>query len=362
MGEAAALHVRGVVLPDDEERDLYVVAGRLTYQPVPGAETVATGGWVLPGLVDAHCHVGLSPDGAVTEMEALLAQARTDRDAGALLIRDCGAPVDTRPLADRPDLPRIIRAGRHLARPKRYVRDIGIEVEPEQLPAAVEEQAAYGGGWVKLIGDWIDREVGDLAPLWPGDALCAAVDRAHAAGARVAVHVFGEEALPDLLAAGVDSVEHGTGLTDDLLATMARQGTALVPTLINIDNFPGIAETASKYPAYGARMRRLHGTARQRLRAAYEAGIPIYAGSDAGGGVEHGRVGEEIRALHAAGLPAAEALAAGSWAARAWLGLPGLAEGAPADLIVYPTDPRTDLRVLAAPTRTILRGRVVVRP
>jgi imidazolonepropionase-like amidohydrolase len=132
-----------------------------------------------------------------------------------------------------------------------------------------------------------------------------------------------------------------------------------VPTLINVDNFRGIADGATKYPAYAARMRRLHVTARHRLRAAREAGIPIYAGSDAGGGVAHGRVVDEIRALHAAGLPATEALAAGSWAARAWLGLPGLAEGAPADLIVYPTDPRTDLSVLTRPAATILRGRVV---
>jgi len=348
-----------VVLPDGEERDLYVAGGRLTYEPVRGAETVAGGGWVLPGLVDVHCHVGISPDGAVADEATLVAQAHTDRDAGALLIRDCGAPVDTRPLAERPDLPRIVRAGQHLARPKRYLRDIGVEVEPEELPAAAEQQARYGGGWVKLVGDWIDRDVGDLAPLWPADALAAAVARAHAAGARVAVHVFGAEALPDLLAAGVDSIEHGTGLSDALLGVMARQGTALVPTLINVDNFPRIADGAAKYPAYAERMRRLHGTARQRLRAAYEAGIPIYAGSDAGGGVEHGRVAEEIRALHAAGLPAGVALAAGSWAARSWLGLPGLVEGAPADLTVYPADPRTDLGVLARPSRIVLRGRVV---
>jgi imidazolonepropionase-like amidohydrolase len=357
--EAPALHVRGVVLPDDEERDLYVVGGRLTHDPVAGAETVATGGWVLPGLVDAHCHVGISAEGAVGEPDELVAQAHTDRDAGALLIRDCGVPVDTRPLLDRPDLPRIIRAGQHLARPKRYLRGLGVEVEPEELPAAAEEQARYGGGWVKLVGDWIDRSVGDLAPEWPAAAVAAAVRRAHAAGARVAVHVFGEEALPDLLAAGVDSVEHGTGLSGDLLDTMVRQRTALVPTLINIDNFPGIADGATKFPAYAERIRRLHRTARQRLRAAYEASVPIYAGSDAGGGVEHGRVADEIRALHAAGLPAEQALAAGSWAARSWLGLPGLVDGAPADLIVYPADPRKDLRVLAGPTRVLLRGRVV---
>ena len=86
----AALHVRGVLLPDGEERDLYAVDGRLTYEPVPGAETVADRGWVLPGLVDCHCHVGLAPGGAVTDEETLLRQAAQDRDAGALLLRDAG--------------------------------------------------------------------------------------------------------------------------------------------------------------------------------------------------------------------------------------------------------------------------------
>src|SRR5207248_5095056 len=122
---------------------------------------------------------------------------------------------------ERADLPRIIRAGRHLARPKRYLRDVGIEVEPDDLPGEAERQARWGDGWVKLIGDWIDRDRGDLAPCWPADALRETVDRAHAAGARVTVHVFGEEALDDLIAAGLDCIEHGTGLTERQLAAMA---------------------------------------------------------------------------------------------------------------------------------------------
>ena len=75
------------------------------------------GGWIIPGLVDAHCHVGLGAHGA-TDLDEAIAQAETERDAGALLLRDAGSPVDTRSLDDRDDLPRIIRAGRHLARPE----------------------------------------------------------------------------------------------------------------------------------------------------------------------------------------------------------------------------------------------------
>ena len=354
-----ALHLRGVVLPEAVERDIWVRDGRLTFEPVPGAETVGDRGWIVPGLVDAHCHIGLGPKGAVGDLDGLLAQAYAVRDAGALLVRDAGSPVNTAEFARRPDVPRVIRAGRHLARTRRYIPTVAVEVEPEQLPDAVAEQACRGDGWVKLVGDWIDRSAGDLTPEWPADALAEAVRRAHAAGVRVAVHTFDEEALPDLIAAGVDSIEHGTGLTDDTISAMVDHGTALVPTLINVENFPSFAAAATKYPAYAARMHRLHSTAHARIRAAYEAGVPVYAGSDAGGGIKHGQIVDEIRALYRMGMPAEEALGAASWAARRWLNRPGLDEGAPADLVLYAADPRKDLDTLAAPRRIVLRGRVV---
>ena len=69
-----------------------------------------------PGLVDAHCHVGIGRGGShVEDIDGLRAQALAERAAGVLALRDCGSPVDTRALDDEPDLPRIIRAGRHIA-------------------------------------------------------------------------------------------------------------------------------------------------------------------------------------------------------------------------------------------------------
>jgi len=70
---------------------------------------------------------------------------------------------------------------------------------------------------VKLVGDWIDRSVGDLAPLWSDDVLRAAIAAVHDEGVRVTAHVFSEDALPGLIAAGIDCIEHGTGLTDDTI-------------------------------------------------------------------------------------------------------------------------------------------------
>ncbi|WP_409333043.1 amidohydrolase family protein [Trujillonella humicola] len=338
--------------------------GHLTAEPVPGAETVSRGGFVLPGLVDAHCHVGIARGGGPVEtLDGLREQALAERDAGVLALRDCGSPVDTRALDDEPDLPRIIRAGRHLARTRRYLPGLGIELEPADLVAEVRVQARRGDGWVKLIGDWIDRSVGDLAPEWPADVLAAAIAAAHEEGAKVTAHTFGTDALPDLIRAGIDCVEHGTGLTEELIGEMAARGTAVVPTLVNVENFPGFAAAGEKrFPAYASTMRRLHASSGAVVRAAHEAGVPVFAGTDAGGGIDHGRVADEIRALADAGLPAEAALAAGSWAARTWLGLPNVVDGAPADLVVYDTDPRADLDVLARPSLTVLRGRVVARP
>jgi imidazolonepropionase-like amidohydrolase len=356
-----ALHLAGVVLPEGEHRDLWIRDGRITFEPVPGAETVSRGGWLVPGLVDAHCHVGIGRGGVpVEDLAGLRAQALDERAAGVLALRDCGSPIDTRALDDEPDLPTIVRAGRHIARPRRYIPGLSIEIEPEGLVEEVRTQARRGDGWVKLVGDWIDRGVGDLALEWPADVLAAAITAAHEERARVTAHTFGTDALPDLITAGIDCIEHGTGLTEELIGQMAGRGTAVVPTLVNVENFPGFAQQGEKkFPTYASTMRRLYASSGAVVRAAYEAGVPVFAGTDAGGGIEHGRIADEVRALHAAGIPAEAALAAASWSARAWLGLRCIEQGAPADVVVYEDDPRADLDVLVRPARTILRGRVV---
>jgi imidazolonepropionase-like amidohydrolase len=356
------LHLRGRALPDGEPVEWWVVDGVLSAEPVVGAETVfgaeGAGGWILPGLVDAHCHVGLGAHGA-TEGDEAIRQAETERDAGALLLRDAGSPLDTRSLDDRADLPRIIRAGRHLARPKRYTPGLPIDIEDEsQLPAAVAEQARWGDGWVKLVGDWIDRGIGDLAPLWSDDVLVEAIAAAHAEGARITAHVFGEDALPGLVNAGIDCIEHGTGITDDVITLMLEHGTALVPTLINIENFPGIADAAAKYPTYAAHMRDLYASCRNRVGAAHDAGVPIYAGTDAGSMIAHGRIADEIDALKTVGLTPTDALGAACWDARAWLGRPALEHGASADMLCFAEDPRTGAEVVYNPDLVILRGRI----
>ncbi|MEU3410988.1 amidohydrolase family protein [Streptomyces sp. NPDC006658] len=362
MSDGAVLQVKGRVLagPDDVRDELWVVGGRISYDRPAGARDVRTvTGWALPGLVDAHCHVGLDAHGPV-DAETAEKQALTDRDAGTLLIRDAGSPSDTRWIDDRADLPKIIRAGRHIARTRRYIRNYAWEIEPDDLVAHVAREARRGDGWVKLVGDWIDRDLGDLAPCWPREAVEAAIAEAHRLGARVTAHCFAESSLRDLVEAGIDCVEHATGLSEDLIPLFAERGVAIVPTLVNIATFPKLAQDGErKFPRWSAHMRRLHERRYDTVRGAYDAGIPVYVGTDAGGSLAHGLVAEEVAELVAAGIPPVEALSATAWGARAWLGRPGLEEGAPADLVVYETDPRADVRVLAAPRRVVLNGRVV---
>src|SRR3954447_25907169 len=87
------LHLAGVVLPEGQYRDLWVVDGVIRTEPISNAQTVATGVWLMPGLVDAHCHVGLERQGAVPGGRRE-EHAVAHRDAGALLLRDAGSPAD----------------------------------------------------------------------------------------------------------------------------------------------------------------------------------------------------------------------------------------------------------------------------
>ncbi|WP_347355128.1 amidohydrolase family protein [Intrasporangium sp.] len=360
--DAPVLHVRGQVLvgPEETRDEVWVIDGRVSFTAPSGPADVQTlEGWVLPGLVDAHCHVGLGPRGEVPREEAEQ-QALADRDHGALLIRDAGQPGDTRWIDERADLPKVIRAGRHIARTKRYMRNFAHEVEQDQLDHYVRLEAHRGDGWVKLVGDWIDRDVGDLTPSWSADAFAAAVRAAHEEGVRVTAHCFGEQSLRDLAAAGIDCVEHATGLQQDSIDTFAAQGIAIVPTLVNIAHFPQIAEPAREnYPAYHRHMLDLYSRRHATIGAAHEAGVAIYAGTDAGGSLPHGLVAGEIEELTKAGLSTLEALGAATWAARQWLGRPGIEEGQDADIVVYGADPREDVRVVADPAGIVLRGRLV---
>ena len=356
------LHLRGTVVLDDhrEVGDVWVVGDRLTLERPAATPDATIDGWVLPGLVDVHCHIGLAADGPVDDATAEK-QAVADRDSGVLLVRDAGSPADTRWVHARPDLPRLIRAGHHLARPKRYLRHYGRELASvDDLPTAVREEALLGDGWVKLVADWIDRDLGpdgDLRPLWPDDVLRRAVAVAHDEGARVTAHTFATEAVDPLLDAGVDCLEHACGATPEQIARIAAAGIPVTATLLQVGRFEDIAAQADgKYPRYAARMRGLYAHRYDQVRDLHDAGVPVLVGTDAGGTIGHGNLADEAAEMVRAGIPARDVVAAASWRTRAWLGADGIAEGASADVVVYDRDPRVDVEALREPVAVILRG------
>lgn len=355
------IHFSGPVLtgPEREVRGLWSVDGRLTFRKPERAPDRVLPGWVLPGFVDAHCHIGLGPDGPVDAGTAA-AQARADLAAGTLLVRDAGSPADTRWMQGGVEFPVLIRAGRHVARTRRYLRGFAHEVEPDGLVEMVRKQARDGDGWVKLVGDWIDRGAGDLAPSFPAAVVRDAIQAAHDEGARVTAHCFAEETLDQMLDAGIDCIEHATGLLPRHLPRFAEQGVPIVPTLVNIATFPDIAARARpKFPRYAAHMLALWERRAERVAEAFDAGVRVFAGTDAGSVIRHGRIADEILALHAAGLPAPAALDAACWAAREWLGAGAISEGARADVVVCSVDPRVRPDTIRHLQQVVLGGRIV---
>ena len=362
MSPPEVLHLTGTVVLDDDREvgDVWVVGGRLTFERPAGGATTRLDGWVLPGLVDVHCHIGLAADGAVDAATAQR-QAVADRDSGVLLVRDAGSPADTSWVHGRADLPRLIRAGHHLARPKRYLRNYGLELaDVHDLPGVVHHEAMRADGWVKLVADWIDRDLGpagDLTPLWPDDVLDAAVAAAHDAGARVTAHTFATESVDPLLDAGVDCLEHATGATHAQIARSAERGIPVTATLLQIAQFGAIADQgARRYPRFAQRMRAMGERRYEHVRDLYDAGVPVLVGTDAGGTIGHGRIADEATEMAAAGIPARDVVAAASWRTRAWLGAESIAEGASADVVVYDRDPRADVTALHEPAAVVLRG------
>ena len=87
---------------------------------VSDREEAPSAGFIVPGMVDTHCHIGYSETGSVSEAE-MVEQARATLTSGVTVVRDCGVPVDNSPAARATGL-HLIRCGRHVARPKRYMR------------------------------------------------------------------------------------------------------------------------------------------------------------------------------------------------------------------------------------------------
>ena len=354
VGWVTAWRVRASLLPDGDLVEAGITEhGQWTVRPAAGAEELP-GRFILPGLVDAHCHLsvgmaaGRGP--AALAPEAMRANLRNAHAAGITAIRDTGSPgsVTLRMLATG-DGAGLQACGRFLAPAGRYYPGLHVPVPPDQLVAAALAELRAGATWIKVIADFPfpgpAEESLAPSPTYPLDDIRRLVEAVHDAGARVAAHST-TGYVTELIAAGVDSVEHGTALDEAGIESLAARGGAWTPTLC--------ATTGARDDDSPARQKaglELRERLRYLLPIAAACGLTIMTGTDVVGSIPR-----EVALLAELGLPPRAALAAASTSARKFLGFTSLHDGEPADLVAYSSDPRDDPAVLGQPAAVFMAG------
>lgn len=218
---------------------------------------------------------------------------------------------------------------------------------PEECRAAVRFQMKYGADVIKFMPSGGVLSLSDPVdnPQLTQDEMNAIVSEAHNWGRKVAAHCHGDRAAKMAIAAGVDSIEHGTFLKDDTLAEMKKKHIYLVATL-----FAGawVGERLDKFPpAIATKARAAAAQARQMFQHAAKIGVPLAMGTDAG--VEpHGLNAREFLLMAENGLSPAQALMAGTANGADLLGLAEqigtLTPGKLADIIAVAGNPLADIK------------------
>jgi imidazolonepropionase-like amidohydrolase len=230
----------------------------------------------------------------------------------------------------------VVRAaGRFLAPADRYPSELLVEpVGEDKLISAALAEIGRGATWMKVIGDFPRLpEFTDAARTYPVGLIARLSAAVHAAGGRVAVHTTLPGAA-ELIAAGADSIEHGTGLDAPAIEEMGRRSVAWVPTLCALlpADGPDLA-TERRQRAKEARAR-----LSELLPLAVRHNVPVLAGTDVVGSLPR-----EVAMLAELGLEPSEVLAAATEWARRVID-PGTTV---ADIVTYHDDPRDDPALLA---------------
>jgi imidazolonepropionase-like amidohydrolase len=355
--EISAYHINATLLPEGRDKvDIWVVDGRYTFTPVSGA-TELSGVFMAPGMVDGHVHLSLDfantglPPGTA---DLVLHNAKRHLRSGVTVVRDAGY-VQQLNLTDvnLPDLPDILLSGWIHVPEGRFFPGIDVSkaTSPERLLARFEEVAAHGCKWFKIIADFPGADMNlFLAPLtYPVEIIREVVEAAHAVGVRVLAHSTGPD-IGAIIETGVDSIEHGMSITPEHVRRMAELGTQWCPTIATAEGFLQAAEekgmSGDIRAAYSARTT-------ESLKLAMQLGVDVLAGSDE---LAHGTIDREIDAMVRHGMAVQQAIASATTVGRRALALPGIEEGAPADLVIWDEDPREDLSRLTRPSIVLGRG------
>lgn len=400
-----AAHLFDAVSGRLTDRGMVVVSsGRIeavgTDLPVaPGAKVIDLGdATLLPGFIDAHVHLQAeSSDNWYRDFHDHIMRfpaeqaaratrnARVTLEAGVTTVRDVGS-TDYVALGLRNAIqagmipgPRMLvsnyaigstagHADQDPYPPQRVAPATpvqGVCNGPDECRAAVRYQIKFGADVIKFMPSGGVLSLSDPVdnPQLTQDEMDAIVSEAHAWGRKVAAHCHGDRAAKMAIAAGVDSIEHGTFLQDDTMLEMKRKHVYLVPTM---SAQYWVGRKADTYPAaIAVKARAAAARAHQMMQHAARIGVPLAMGTDAAVG-PHGANAFEFVLMTRDGVTPAQALMAGTAHGADLLGIADqtgtLEAGKFADIVAVPGDPLTDISATQHPLLVMKQGVIYVGP
>ena len=364
-----------------------------------GAQVIELGDMTLmPGLIDAHVHMLLQGDITSEEYDAQLFKesmpyralrasraARIALSHGFTTVRDLeteGAmytDVDVKRAINNGviDGPRMVVSTRAMSitggyGPSGYAPEVsypmGVQIVDgvEGGRKAVREQIAHGADWIKVYADraYFVAKDGSLSstPTFTPEEMKAIVDEAHRLRHKVAAHAMARPGVENALNAGVDSIEHGVGIPDELLDVMVSKGIYLCPTL-TVTEYVAPGRTAAGAPIWG-KMLQYH---RDTFQRAVRKGVKIAFGTDAGGfSWDALNQAKEFDYETRYGMTPMQAIQSATRAAADLLDMSDrvgtLEAGKLADVVAVPGDPLRDISVMQNVSFVMKDGVVYRKP
>lgn len=329
-----------------------------------------TGKTVMPGLINSHVHITMEPVGDPVSIMSKESVAKTTLRgvanlkkhllSGTTFFRDLGASngidFDLRDAVNEGlvEGPQFVASGRCLTMTGGHGWFIGREADGiDELRKAAREQLKAGADLLKIMatGGVMTKGVEPGSPQLSMEEMKAAVIEAHKAGKKTATHAQGTEGIKNAVLAGIDSVEHGIFLDDEVIQLMVDKGVYLVPTLVApyfiVKNgveagIPKFAVDKSNY------VMKYHS---ESFRKAYKAGVKIAMGTDAGTPFNlHDGAPHELKLMVECGMSPMEAIVASTKSSADLLGVLDdygtIEEGKYADFLVLDENPLDNLDTL----------------
>jgi imidazolonepropionase-like amidohydrolase len=353
-----------------------------------GAQTIdLSNSWVMPGLMDAHVHLTLggppplSLEGSYAhEGSALraLRGAKNARDvlfAGFTAVKDIGndanyAAIDLRRAIERgwTQGPTMLATGKIIAAFGGQLQQIAPEAgrpwlfeyldadTPDEIRKAIRQNIFYGANSIKLVAD-------NSAYFYTEAEIRAAVDEAHRAGVKVAVHVLSDVPARNVINGGADSIEHGFELSDAVLTLMKQRGVFLVGTDFPLAHLKAMGEAGGILPPAEQTSKSIT----DRLRRAYKLGVKMAFGTDVvvdlPGHTRADMMFDYLDVWTEAGVPPKDILKAMTTNCAelfGWTGKRGaIRSGEAADIIATPDNPLENIQTLRKVQFVMKDGAVV---